>query len=260
MSHKEGKVYKLVCFSVGCFWRFKMAYVSGKVVVDVRVGQLERELKVMKSAVPVYDVVEAGSYGLALVALREAYARGKAGLQPVFEGVVRPLSFEETIDCVVNAYESGDKRLLNRWNDSCTGVVHKNGSFKFKVVPVCRELVFLGGGFVQPFVSVDYDTYECVELDSSRGKYNVPLLKKDVLGNGGWLAALNGNKPLLRAFRDIVFSEFKVEKAMSFNVFQNMSQDVLRVLAVGDIYYHCNADDRRYLLYGITRFVRVAQK
>ena len=220
------------------------------------------EMNALKSVAPVYGVEKGNTYGKGLLALREAYANGMAGLQPQFvksdgSSVVRPLNFEETIDAVVNAYESGKRDLLDDWNDSCTGVAYKKGSSKFKIVPVSRDLILLDPDFAQVYVSVGYDTQDGVELDKSKGKYNVSLTKSQVLVHPGWHAAVS-DKALLKAFWDIVFAERKTDTSMGFYVSDNPTEDHLRALAVNYLDYGSSADGR-YILYGNARFVRITQ-
>lgn len=238
-------------------------YHSGQKVIQQRIEALQMQIDALKSTTPVYNVEQRATYGKCLAALQDAYAEGKAGLQPLFvkvngSSIARPLTFEETIDSIVNAYESGNQNLLDKWNDSCTGIANKSNSSKFKVVPVSRDLILLGKNFSSPFVSVDYAGQDGIELDNSKGKYNVPLTKPEVLKNPGWLAAVK-DKSLLKAFRDIVFAERKTDTAMGYYVRDKPSQDELRALAVDLLYYDSDAYSR-YDLSDDSRFVRVSPK
>jgi hypothetical protein len=53
-----------------------------------------------------------------------------------------------------------------------------------------------------------------------------------VLEHPAWLAAVEGDKSLLRAHSDIVFKALKQEKAMGFWPIQDVIEDQLRVLCV----------------------------
>ncbi len=241
-------------------------YVSGQKLVQHKVKALQREMDALRQAAPVYDVDQRATYGSGLAALREAYSNGKAGLQPLFvqedgSPIVRPLTFEETIDAIVNAYESGNRILLNNWNDSCTGIAYKANTSKFKVVPASKELILLGDKFKSPYVSVDYAAQEGTELDRTNGKYRVPLAKSEVLKNSGWRESVTDNA-LLKAFRDIVFAELKKNgrlEGMGFYPRENITADHLRALAVFDIDIDSSAYDR-YGLNDDARFVRVSPK
>lgn len=239
-------------------------YNSGQKIVQERIGALQREIDALKSATPVlYGVEQGRTYGKALAALREAYARGEAGLQPQFvkddgSSVIRPLTFEETIDSIVNAYESGNTELLAHWNDTCTGIAYKAGTTEFKIIPVSQELILLHQDFSQLFVTADYGSQQGTELDKNKGKYNVPLTKTEVLEHDGWLEAVR-DKSLLKAFRDIVFAERKTNVAMGFYVRGNPQQDQLRALAV----YYLDSSSGAYgrlNLVDDARFVRVSPK
>ena len=136
-------------------------YISGQKIVQGRREALQREMDALNSLDLAYGVVRGRTYGQALAALRDAHARGEAGLQPQFvkpdgSSIARPLTFEETIDGIVNAYESGNKEPLTHWNNSCTGIAYQAGTTKFKIVPASQDLILLGQDFNQPFVSADY--------------------------------------------------------------------------------------------------------
>ena len=203
--------------------------------------------------------MEGLTYAQAIAALRQAYAEGKAGLQPIFmttEGtaLARPLTFEETIDTLVNAYESGDKTLLRSWNDTCTGIHAKAHSTQFKLVPCSPALITLPEDFNQKALSLPYQDTEGIELDKSKGKYDKRLTKTEYLNHAGWTAAIP-DKALRQAFGNIVFTELKTEKALGFFVRPNTSQDELRSLLVGSINDDSSATG--YPLRSKARFVRV---
>ena len=238
-------------------------YQSGQKIIQQRLEALQREMDALKSATPVYDVEQKGTYGKCLAALHEAYAQGKAGLQPLFvkadgSSIVRPLTFEETIDAIVNAYESGNRELITHWNDSCTGIQYKGNTTKFKVVPVSKELVFLDHAFNSTVVSASYAEQDGVELDVSKGKYDEGLTKGEVLKNPGWNESVR-DKALLRAFRDIVFNGRGTDTAMGYYVKVNPEQDHVRALAVCFLVVGSDAFVRNYRYFN-ARFVRVSPK
>ena len=76
--------------------------------------------------------------------------------------IYRYLSFKETIEARVEDYENNKsteerKRLFKRWNDSCTGIVYKGSTTKFKVVPSCNQLITINKDFREESIAVDYD-------------------------------------------------------------------------------------------------------
>jgi len=248
-------------------------YHSGRKVIEGRLSNLQNEIErleslkrerdSLKTVTQGYDTSEGANYGKGLVALREAYDKGRANLQPIFvksdgTSIARPLTFEETIDAVVNAYESGNKGLLTVWNDSCTGIAYKAGTSKFRVVPVSRDLVLLDENFSLPFILVDYANQDGSELDMDRGKYNVPLTQDEALNHPGWLSSVT-DRSLLKAFRDIIFAGKTNETAMGYYVRDGPQQDHLRMLEVDTLEERSGADDR-YGFGSPARFVLVSPK
>lgn len=244
-----------------------MPYKSGRKVIQERLGYLQRERDALKSATQVYGVAEGLTHGKALAALHEAYDKGKASLQPLFvrddgSSIARQLNFEETIDTLVNDFESGKGELLMLWNNTCTAHSYKGGTSRFRIVPVSRELVLLSEDFSSPFVSADYARQDGHELDINQGEYNVPLPKSRVLKNPGWLESVK-DRSLLKAFRDIVYAKRAElgmsDTAMAYHVWQNPQQDYLRVLEVNGIKDGSNADIN-YGLDSPARFIIVSPK
>jgi hypothetical protein len=181
-----------------------------------------------------------------------AYAQGVHALQeacknsthPQEFGVYRPLTFRENLQARVNDYTSneGDKlRLFQTWLDSCCGVAYKGGTTKFKIVPRCRELVTIQRDFNQGFFPIDYDSVQGVELDFSQGKYRTLLTQQEVLEHPAWLAAVEGDKDLLKVYSEIIFAE-RSGKNMGFWVWNQPSQDQLRALFVYSLGYGSSAD------------------
>ena len=56
-----------------------------------------------------------------------------------------------------------------------------------------------------------------------------------MLEHPAWLAAVEGDKPLLKADSDIVFKALKQEKAMGFWPIQDVIEDQLRALYVNGL-------------------------
>ena len=164
----------------------------------------------------------------------DTYAKGVARLQKL--GEERPKTFKENIVARVVAYENGDNELFDTMLDSCTGVVNKKKSTKFKVVPQSRDLIDVHVTFNKSFLPIDYDTVHRIELDSSDGKYNQNLTRDEILDHPGWLVAVEADAHLLKTYRDIIFNGLKKEKAMGFYVRQNTEQDELRALFVYDLF------------------------
>ena len=72
---------------------------------------------------------------------------------------IRPSTSKELLEAKVNHYEShtGVERLElfeHPWFDTCTGILYKGGTTKFKIVPVCLQLITIDQDFTDYFISV----------------------------------------------------------------------------------------------------------
>lgn len=243
-------------------------YVSGRKVIEQRVIELRTELESLQVANLAYAVVRANSYGRGLIKLRTLHTQGKAAFQPKYaksnaRPTVRPLTFQETIDAKVNAYESGDKELFKTCLSTSSGIVY-DGSSKFKIVQLADELVTLPRSFDKAFVGSNYAQADAQELDraGSKHKYNDLLGREEALRHPAWNEAVP-DRALLRAYRDIVFNELNAvhtEKAMGFWLSTDPPGDCLWALGV-DLLLGCyskaySLDD----LNGEARFIRVAPR
>lgn len=241
-------------------------YVSGRKVVGQRVIELQKELDALNAANLSYDVVRANSYSQALTKLRASYTKAKAVFRPAYvkadgKSLARPLTFQETIDAKVNAYESGNKKLFNTCLSTSTAIVY-DGKSKFKIVQLAEELVRLPRGFDKLFAESDFEKIDAQELDRSKSIYNNLLSKPLALSHPAWNEAVP-DKALLKAYRDIVFDELnrvQTEEAMGFWLSSEPPKDSLRALAI-DLLLGCysvanGVDD----LSCEARFVRVVQK
>jgi len=195
----------------------------------------------------------------------DTYALGVEALRQIGQ---KPLTFKETILARVEAYESGDKSLFDTWLDSCTGIVYKSGTTKFKIVPNCEQLRTISKDFSGAFLPITYDainasierretsddnlsptmyaTIDLPELDSTRGKYNTLLTYAESLEHPGWLAALEGDRELLKTYTNIVSSVRAAkygasDKLMGFLVRQNTPTDELNAAFVHSLNYNSNA-------------------
>ena len=207
----------------------------------------------------VYDFSKGSTYGKAIHDLRQAFKKGECNAQPLFvkdngRKVVRPLTFKETIEKRVNDYNvlenpDGSKRteekrlrLFNVYLDSCTGIANKKNSKKFKIVPVCKELILIDKNFNDAYLPVDYNSIGGNVVDGSKGKFNQLLTEREVLNNAGWIEALEGDKALLKEYSGIVYSlRDKGSKLMAFRVNENTSEDQLRALCLDSIGSYSNA-------------------
>lgn len=170
-----------------------------------------------------------------VIVTASTYAQGVAKLRAAGE---QPKTFKQNIEARVVAYENGDHELFDAWLDSCTGIAYEAGTTKFKIIPKCNDLITIPEGFNQYFLPVVYSAVSGAQLNSQKGKYNQLLKKGEVLKHRGWLASVE-DKPLLKAYCDIVFNELKTkygrDAGMSFYVKQNTATDELRALFVSSL-------------------------
>jgi len=212
-------------------------------------GNLEGSVEILGDYIL---MAKASTKALGIHALRDAYTRGDCPDHFTVEiegsNLVRPLTFKENIEARVNDYKTltnpdGSKRtkeerlhLFSRWLDSCTGVVYKKKTSKFKIVPVCNELVTIDKGFGGAYLTIDYDKVVGTELDRKNAKYEELLTKAEVLEHPAWLTAVEEDRTLLEKYTQIVFSELKEkynqDTGMIFWVTSNTAQDQGRALFV----------------------------
>ena len=169
------------------------------------------------------DTYAKGAYNLQKACQKRTDSPHPTFTQPDGSLIYRPLTFKENIQARVIDYntlkdEEGNERDLedrlrffNHWIDSCTGMAYKAGTTKFKVVPVCKELITIKKGFNEEFLPIEYDSIVGVELDTSDGKYDASLTKKEVMNHKAWLAAVDEDKTLLKEYRNIVFEQLKAK-------------------------------------------------
>ncbi len=217
---------------------------------------------------PPFDFIKGETYANAIQLLRESYARGECPSHPLFtrddgRKIARPLTFKETIEAKVSDYHSKAKsdetrlNLFNVWLDSCTGIAYKANSGQFKIIPVCKPLIEIPDGFNQAELEADYSRLQGIELDRANGKYDTLLTKPEVLQHPAWLAAVEQDSNLLRAYAEIIFAE-KQRNLMSFWLRSTPDKDVLRALDVSSLGDYSNASGGSDLLNNCARFVRVA--
>ncbi|MBW2993433.1 hypothetical protein KY317_02570 [Candidatus Woesearchaeota archaeon] len=212
----------------------------------------------------------ADTYAMGVHALRDSATR----LHPLFkqesgEKIIRPLTFRENIEAKIADYETlknpdGSERtkeerliLFNAWLSSCTGVVYRANSTRFKIIPLCKELIMIDKN-VKEDLPVDYDSMAGVELDHDEARYDELLNKSKVLEHPAWITALEDDKALLKNYADIVFDLIKKNESMGFWVINKINKnevgdkskadkDELRVLCLDSI-------DNNSFAYGYNNF------
>ena len=126
--------------------------------------------------------------------------------------VYRPLSIKETIRARVEDYNilknpDGSKRtkqerlrLFDTYLDTCTGAAFKKESRKFKIMPVCVQLLTNSEDVSE--IPIVYESLDGIELDADKINFNEPLRKDEVLNHPGWRALVDDNH-LLKTYVDL---------------------------------------------------------
>ncbi len=209
------------------------------------------------------EIVEPRLYDQALANLREVCAEDENSVQPEYDCEARPLTFRETLAARLESYfTSEDKeKLFNTYLDTCTAVAYKEGSTKFKIIPISSDLLGLEADFNEPFVRIDYDEIAGVELDRNEAVYNQLLTKDEVIKHPAWLAAVEGDERLLEEYSDLVFALLKEkygkDKGMGFWLRSGVQEDQLRSVFVYNLNGYSSANGC-YNFNSNTAFLRVS--
>jgi hypothetical protein len=186
------------------------------------------------------------------------------------------LTFKENIQARVTMFNTdynldGSKRdhmqkleLFHAPLNSCTAICYKKESTLFKIVPESGTLILAPqyDNEKSQFYHVDYSIVNGTELDSRAGIYHLGLWKPDILVHPAWLAAVEDDRKLLKAYADIVFGLYPERDhgyKMRFNIKTNIQTDQLVPLGVNSANtaggYSCAIGDGS--LASKTKFVRV---
>lgn len=217
-----------------------------------------------------HTFVEGSTYANAVHQLQANYQAGECPAQPTIEvagtQVVRAFTIKENLEARLNDFNTvqnpdGSARswadrvqLFTKYHDSCSGVGYQGGTTKFKIIPICAELITIARGFNNFFLTAPYASLPGIELDTGRGKYNQLLSKREVLDHGGWRAVAEDDISLLTGYCDAVWSILAVdnngtepENAMSFWVRSGVTTNELRVLCILSIDNNSSVNGSYYL-------------
>jgi hypothetical protein len=237
--------------------------------VEPAIVQPPQELQSMSLRDVRYDLMpKTSTYAHGVHSLREACDTDSGTAHPMFvrddgNKIYRPLTFKETLQALVDDYnttqhQDGTERTAEErlklftttWKNSCTAVAYKGGTSKFKIVPVSKGLIEIAKNFNELSLPVDYDTIVAPELDLSAAKYRTLLTKDEVVDHSAWRAAVENDVPLLREYRDIVFTaRGDPSTLMGFWVTPGPSSDYLRALLVINLVNDSDAIGSSYLYY-----------
>ncbi len=192
-------------------------------------------------------IVDGNIYPICLDDLVRQCLADPNSLQPKFglasgKEVYRPFTFRENLLARIHQFSQQNQQgLFNVYLDSCTGIVYRRNSTKFKIIPICKKLIELKSNFRGDFVRLsdgEYNVLEYPELDSTRGKYNQRLSKSEMLKHPAWNASVETVQyggGYLKEYADIVFDSFGKSEASAFYVRKNTLDNELRALCVGRI-------------------------
>ncbi len=191
-----------------------------------------------------YRYVNQFCYVQAMRNLQNRFAQAES-LQPTVtqEGktLARPLSAAETLQAIVDNYETlhhadGSVRtkkerlgLVQDALDTCSAMVLDTyPSERFKIVSIYQPFALGDKDLVKGgYAIVEYGKVEGNEFSRSNGKYNVALSEQEVLDHSSWKGVTGNNAALLKALRDMVFTETgKPTKGMAFCVRPALSKEV----------------------------------
>ena len=199
---------------------------------------------------------QAQTYALGVQALRDSYKRGECPSQPTVEidgkQWVRPLTLKENLQARLEVFETvtdmngkgyplQDRlRLFNHWIESCTGIVHEEGTTRFKVIPICRALITIDPLFDERVILVSYDDIHGdnnITLDSNDGIYNKWLTREQVMNHPAWRAIVGDDedgRKLLQEYSQIICEHGVGGDTMGFFVCEKQEQDELHPLYISN--------------------------
>ena len=222
------------------------------------VKEEERLMEEKKNIGRTYQFIEDNTYAKTVHKLQKVLSDNLNDIHPVFAKIInskiyRSLTFKENIEARVNDYETltgseGNRsyeertKLFNTYLHSCTGFAYNAGTTKFKINPLCEDLIIIDEGFNDEFKTINYDSFNGLEFDSSKDIYNSRLKKQQFLDHEAYRFLYNDDKTLMENYWNIVYTLAKSTNLMSLWVKRNTSKDELRALCVDDLDGYYDAD------------------
>ena len=136
-------------------------------------------------------------------------------------------------------------RYFNTWLDSCCGIAYQAETTKLKLSLQCPELIRIHSGFAEPFLSVDYASFQGIELNSSS-----PNFVRDA-----WMTLLEGKTDVYNEYLSVLKAATGKEITPNFWVQRNTTTDELRAALVNSLSNDSSVDGGN-LLYSGGRFLR----
>jgi len=206
-----------------------------------------------------YSIVPSENQSKTYTAALEELNNSRANVSPkhliTIDGkeYVRPLTFKETLEARLDAYNSRMTReeetlLFTTPLSTCTGIVYGPKypiANHFKIIPFCKELITLDS---RP---LHYDLLPGVELDKTQAIYGDGLGKAQVKKHPAWLAAVEFDDNLLNEYVDLVFS-LSIRGNMGFWLSDVINDDHLHPLTAT-----IKGADSLYTIRSKTHFLRI---
>jgi hypothetical protein len=164
--------------------------------------------------------------------------------------IYRQLTTLESLEVIVNDYNrlqnvdgrnrspEDRERLFNNYKFTCTGVAYEKGGKSIKIIPESSTLITIPETHNTGFLDIDYSNMQETKLGTGKSKYDVGLLKSEVLNHPAWIASVEDivrGRDVLKEYADIVFSLLKAKNkstGMGFYLFNKPDADQLRALFV----------------------------
>jgi len=198
-----------------------------------------------------YQFIEDNPYAKTVHELQKTLTANSNNTHPFIKDkntkIYRPLTFKENIEAKINNYETLNtpnntprsdeerEKLFKVYLDSCTGIAYQKGTTKFKINPVCEELITIDKKFKDEFKTIDFASFAGFALDSKDDIYNKLLTKNQFLNHRAYNALFNNDASLMNNYWSIVNKLTKKDNLMAFWVRQNTSKDELRALCVDSL-------------------------
>jgi len=181
-------------------------------------------------------------YGAALQQLQQACLEDQNSRQPrTHEGIIRPLTIEEQVKVFVDNYAKG-RELLNIFWDSCSAIVYKGNSSRFKILSLSPQLLSLDQETEIAELDIDYHKIEGPEFDRKDSAYRVPLSLEQYISHPV-LNELLPDLALRREYGKIAGKMNKKGDVFSLFVEPNPLKDVLKPLYINHLDSELYIDD-----------------
>ncbi|MFH1439434.1 MAG: hypothetical protein ABIG89_02635 [Candidatus Woesearchaeota archaeon] len=194
------------------------------------------------------------TYAQATSALVTACQEDRLSAQPTAFGKPRGLTFLE-----LYVARKMNEDLWNTSFDTCMGIAYsKDDNLRFKVSPVCKELIEIPADYNIAGLPVVYADFDGVELDRSEGTFNTLFTSRDqLMASQFYDIAFEGNSAIKEYAAKKMFDNFEYRNAFGIWLLNFVNEDQIRGIWVYDRDDGSSAGGNLNLL-NYSRFLRVA--